>query len=224
MVSKLGLDAYRSRPHLPKGSEGVARQAAQKEAADARKKNKAKVAYRKYKKEKEIARHVKAGENYSDVESKLASEDSTDVDDMVFSKEEESLEGLKEMSSRKSCFLRMEHAWVAELEHQLESTRRESQDRAGEVIVVRAEEQCVAERATATERGLEAVKAHQAETEAGLRTSLANPKAVLKKSLETLESERSALVSERNALELARKALESERKARSEVDREVLAL
>ena len=31
-------------------------------------------------------------------------------------------------------------------------------------------------------------------------------------------------MSERNALELARKALESERKARSDVDREVLAL
>jgi len=36
-----GLGNYRSRPHLPKGPEGVARQAAQKEAADARKKKKA---------------------------------------------------------------------------------------------------------------------------------------------------------------------------------------
>ena len=33
---------------------------------------------------------MKAGENKSDVESELESEDPTDVDDMVFSKEEES--------------------------------------------------------------------------------------------------------------------------------------
>ena len=92
------------------------------------------------------------------------------------------------------------------------------------MTVVKAEGQCAAERATATEQGLEAAKACQAEIEAGLRTSLADTEAALQKSLETLESERSALVSERNALELARKALESERKARSEVDREVLAL
>ena len=32
------------------------------------------------------------------------------------------------MSSRKSRFLRMEHAWVAELERQLEFACRESQD------------------------------------------------------------------------------------------------
>ena len=37
----------------------MARQAAQKEATDARKKKKAEVAQRKYKKEKEIARRVK---------------------------------------------------------------------------------------------------------------------------------------------------------------------
>ena len=43
-------------------------------------------------KEKEVARRVKAGERKSDVESKLESEDPTDVDDMVFSKEEESPE------------------------------------------------------------------------------------------------------------------------------------
>ena len=33
---------------------------------------------------------MKAGENKSDVESELESEDPTDVDDMVFSEEEES--------------------------------------------------------------------------------------------------------------------------------------
>ena len=50
------------------------------------------MAHRKYKKEKEVARCVKARERKSDVESELESEDPTDVDDMVFSKEEESQE------------------------------------------------------------------------------------------------------------------------------------
>ena len=40
------------------------------------------------------------------------------------------LQGLEEMSSHKSCFLRMEHTQVTKLEHELESTRCESQDRA----------------------------------------------------------------------------------------------
>ena len=87
-----------------------------------------------------------------------------------------------------------------------------------------AAEVLVAERATTAERGLEAAKAHQAETEAGLWKSLADTEAALQKSLETLELERNTLKSERNTLELARKALESERKARSEADQEVLAL
>ena len=87
-----------------------------------------------------------------------------------------------------------------------------------------AEGQRAAERATAVERGLKATKAHQAETEAGLRTSLVDIEVALQESLVALESERRALVSEQNALELARKALESEQKARSEADREVLAL
>ena len=43
------------------------------------------------------------------------------------------------MSSRKSRSLQMEHARVAKLEHQLESTRHESQDRAAEATAVRAE-------------------------------------------------------------------------------------
>ena len=68
----------------------MAKQAAQKEATDARKKKKAEVAHWKYKKEKEVARHVKAGERKSDVESELELEDPTDVDDKVFSEEEES--------------------------------------------------------------------------------------------------------------------------------------
>ena len=69
----------------------MAKQAAQKEVADGRKK-KAEVAHQKYKKEKEVARCMKAGERKSDIESKLESEDPTDVDDMVFSEEEESQE------------------------------------------------------------------------------------------------------------------------------------
>ena len=93
------------------------------------------------------------------------------------------------MSSRKSRFLRMEHARVAELERQLESAHRESQDRAAEAAAARAEGQRAAEWATAAERGLEAAKARQAETEAGLRTSLADTEVVLQKSLETLDSE-----------------------------------
>ena len=58
---------------------------------DAKKKKKAEEARRKYEKEKEIARRVKAEENRSDVESKLESEDPIEVgDDMIFSVEEES--------------------------------------------------------------------------------------------------------------------------------------
>ena len=66
----------------------MARQAAQKEAADARKKKRTKEVRRKQEKEQEIAPRVKAGERRSDVESELASEDPTDVDDMVFSEEQ----------------------------------------------------------------------------------------------------------------------------------------
>ena len=43
------------------------------------------------------------------------------------------------MLSHKSCFLRMEHARMAELERQLESAHRESQDRAAEATVARVE-------------------------------------------------------------------------------------
>ena len=58
----------------------------------------------------------------------------------------------------------MEHTWVAELERELESTRHESQDQAAEVTGARAAELLMAERATTTERGLEATKVRQAET------------------------------------------------------------
>jgi len=59
---------------------------------DARKKKKAEGARRKHEKEKEVAGRVKAGERRSDIESELESEDPTQVDDMVFSEEEESWE------------------------------------------------------------------------------------------------------------------------------------
>ena len=47
-----------------------------------------------------------------------------------------------------------------------------------------AEGQRAAERATVAEQGLEAVKAHHEEIEAGLRTSLVNTKAALREALE----------------------------------------
>ena len=70
---------------------------------------------------------------------------------------------------------------VDELERQLESTRRESQDQAVEATGARAAELLAAEQETAVERGLDAVKVHLAETEA-----------TLQKSLEALETERKA--------------------------------
>ena len=79
----------------------MARQAAQKEAADAKKKKKAKEARRKHEKEKEITRRVWAGENRSDVESELESEDPTEVgDDVIFSEEEESREVIVTLAER----------------------------------------------------------------------------------------------------------------------------
>ena len=64
------------------------------------------------------------------------------------------------MSSRKSCFLQEEHAWMAELEHELEFARRESQDWAAEVNEAWAAELLAAERATTTEWGLKMGKVH----------------------------------------------------------------
>ena len=94
------------------------------------------------------------------------------------------------MSSRKSYFLRTEHARMAELEHRVESACCESQVRTAEA---RAEGQRAAERATAAEQGLEAAKARHEEIEAGLRTSLANTKVALQEALVALEPERAAL-------------------------------
>ena len=80
-----------------------------------------------------------------------------------------------------------------------------------------AEGQRAAERATAAEQGLEAVKVHQEETEAGLRTSLANTEEALQEALAALEPEWTTL-------ESTQKALEAEQRARPEADLEVLAL
>ena len=60
--------------------------------ADAQKKKRTKEVQRKEEKKKEVTRRVRAGEHRSDVESELASDDPTDLDDMVFSNEEESWE------------------------------------------------------------------------------------------------------------------------------------
>jgi hypothetical protein len=73
----LGLTGYKSWPHLPKGLEGVARQATLKEVMVVKKKKRAKKARKKHGKEMEIARRVRAGENQSDVEAELESEEPT---------------------------------------------------------------------------------------------------------------------------------------------------
>ena len=58
--------------------------------------------------------------------------------------------------------------WVAELERELESARRESQGRATKAMEAWATELLAVERATAVERGLEATKVSQAKIEAVL--------------------------------------------------------
>ena len=53
-----GLTGFKSQPHLLRGPEGVARQAAQREAALAKKKKKTEKARRRFDKKKEINRRV----------------------------------------------------------------------------------------------------------------------------------------------------------------------
>ena len=57
----------------------MARQAALKEAAVTKKKKRAEKAWRRHEKEKEIARPVRAGENQSDMEAKVESEEPTEM-------------------------------------------------------------------------------------------------------------------------------------------------
>ena len=106
---------------------------------------------------------------------------------------------------------------MAELERQVEFACRKPQVWAAEAAAARAEGQRAAERATAVEQGLVAVKVHQEKTEAGLWASLANTEAVLQGALAALEPERAAL-------ESGQKALEAEKRAWSEADQEVLTL
>ena len=70
---------------------------------------------------------------------------------------------------------------VTELERQLESAHRESQDRAAEVAEPRAAELLAVKRAAAAELGLDVAKVHLVETEVALQ-----------KSLEALEMEQKA--------------------------------
>ena len=69
--------------------------------------------------------------------------------------------------------------WVSKLEHELESTHHESQDRAGEAMEARAAELLVVEQATAAEWGLDTVNVRQAETVVALQKSLAETEAAL---------------------------------------------
>ncbi|XP_066375249.1 uncharacterized protein [Miscanthus floridulus] len=123
---------------------------------------------------------------------------------------------IRKVSSRKSYFLRTEHARTAELERGAESACRESQVRTVEAAEAWAEGQRATERVTAAEQGLEAAKARHEEIETGLRTSLANTEAALQEALAALEPERAAL-------ERAQKALEAEQRAWSEADQEPIS-
>ena len=67
----------------------MARQATLKEVANGRKKKRAEKARRRHQKEQDIARCVWAGENRSDIEAELKSEDPMEMgDDVISSKEE----------------------------------------------------------------------------------------------------------------------------------------
>jgi hypothetical protein len=77
-----------SRSHLPKGLEGVAWQAALKEAADAKKKKRVEKARRKHQKEQDITMRVWARENRSDIEAELKLEEPMEAGDDVSSSED----------------------------------------------------------------------------------------------------------------------------------------
>jgi len=77
-----------------RGSEGAAGQATLKEAAVAKKKKRAEKAQRRQEKEKEIARWVRAGENRSNVEAELESEEPMEMGGDTGSSEEEGDRGV----------------------------------------------------------------------------------------------------------------------------------
>ncbi|XP_066365354.1 uncharacterized protein [Miscanthus floridulus] len=110
-------------------------------------------------------------------------------------------EEIRKVSSRKSYFLRTEHAWTVELERRVESACHESQVRTTKAATARAKGQCAVERVTAAKQGLEAAKAHHEEIKAKLRTSLANTEAALQEALVALEPERATLERAQKALE-----------------------
>jgi hypothetical protein len=85
-----GLGHPQSCPHLLKGAESAAKQAAQVEASQARKKKKAEKAEKRMKKEMEITRQVRMGEDRDVVKEELQSEPSTNSDSEEESKEVES--------------------------------------------------------------------------------------------------------------------------------------
>ena len=66
---------YKSRPHLSRGAEGTARQAAQRQATLAKKKKKIEKVQRRFEKEKEINRRLCGGERPEEVEEELESKD-----------------------------------------------------------------------------------------------------------------------------------------------------
>ena len=86
-ISK-GLSGYKSRPHLPRGSEGAAQQATQREALLAKKKE-GKKARRRFEKEKEISRWVRGGESRSDMEAELESEEPMEMGGNASASEDE---------------------------------------------------------------------------------------------------------------------------------------
>ena len=67
----------------------MARQATQKEVADGRKKKRAEKAHRQHQKEKEITWRVQVGENRSDVEAELESEEPIEMCGNMSSSENE---------------------------------------------------------------------------------------------------------------------------------------
>jgi len=91
-ISK-GLTGYKYRPDLPRGPEGVARQATQREAMLVKKKKKVEKAQRRFNKEKEINRWVQGGESQSDVEVELESEEPTEMGDDTSALEDEGVRG-----------------------------------------------------------------------------------------------------------------------------------
>ena len=87
-VSK-GLTGYKSWSHLSRGPEGTVRQAAQREAALAKKKKKTAKVRRRFEKEKEINRRLHGGEHREEVDVERESEEPTETGDDTSSSKDE---------------------------------------------------------------------------------------------------------------------------------------